>query len=160
MLSPGPHRSPPCTAIRTHLPCQENLPVTAGTPAPVPSTNPPSGRNHTVAPPYPRPPSTRHRPSSSRRDRSRPAGSVHSRLRSTCSAVGTSGIRRVYWGSTTLGATACTDTRSVGAGIRPHWRLSEISTSTRLGGGMIILFFQAEDGIRDESVTGVQTCAL
>src|SRR5229473_2658900 len=28
------------------------------------------------------------------------------------------------------------------------------------GGSMIIFFFQAEDGIRDKLVTGVQTCAL
>src|SRR5437762_10877984 len=27
-------------------------------------------------------------------------------------------------------------------------------------GGVILFFFQAEDGIRDTSVTGVQTCAL
>src|SRR5260370_27811843 len=27
-------------------------------------------------------------------------------------------------------------------------------------GGTIVFFFQAEDGIRDSSVTGVQTCAL
>src|SRR5256886_8128482 len=27
-------------------------------------------------------------------------------------------------------------------------------------GGMIVFFFQAEDGIRDLTVTGVQTCAL
>jgi len=26
--------------------------------------------------------------------------------------------------------------------------------------GMMIFFFQAEDGIRDKLVTGVQTCAL
>ena len=28
------------------------------------------------------------------------------------------------------------------------------------GGGVLVFFFQAEDGIRDWSVTGVQTCAL
>src|SRR5437764_6282067 len=28
------------------------------------------------------------------------------------------------------------------------------------GGRVVIFFFQAEDGIRDTSVTGVQTCAL
>ena len=28
------------------------------------------------------------------------------------------------------------------------------------GGGGVVFFFQAEDGIRDTSVTGVQTCAL
>ena len=27
-------------------------------------------------------------------------------------------------------------------------------------GGVICFFFQAEDGIRDDLVTGVQTCAL
>ena len=30
----------------------------------------------------------------------------------------------------------------------------------RVGGGGGCLFFQAEDGIRDRLVTGVQTCAL
>src|SRR5437762_6533005 len=30
----------------------------------------------------------------------------------------------------------------------------------RAGGSTVIFFFQAEDGIRDTSVTGVQTCAL
>src|SRR2546430_5932863 len=29
-----------------------------------------------------------------------------------------------------------------------------------MGGGEMIFFFQAEDGIRDLTVTGVQTCAL
>ena len=28
------------------------------------------------------------------------------------------------------------------------------------GGGFVFFFFQAEDGIRDDLVTGVQTCAL
>ena len=28
------------------------------------------------------------------------------------------------------------------------------------GGGVVFFFFQAEDGIRDDLVTGVQTCAL
>ena len=28
------------------------------------------------------------------------------------------------------------------------------------GGGVVFFFFQAEDGIRDIGVTGVQTCAL
>ena len=28
------------------------------------------------------------------------------------------------------------------------------------GGGGVCFFFQAEDGIRDHCVTGVQTCAL
>ena len=28
------------------------------------------------------------------------------------------------------------------------------------GGGVVVFFFQAEDGIRDDLVTGVQTCAL
>src|SRR2546422_5443326 len=30
----------------------------------------------------------------------------------------------------------------------------------RLMGGLLFFFFQAEDGIRDVAVTGVQTCAL
>src|SRR3989442_1511109 len=34
---------------------------------------------------------------------------------------------------------------------RSHWELSEAD---------VIFFFQAEDGIRDADVTGVQTCAL
>src|SRR5262249_57275818 len=34
-------------------------------------------------------------------------------------------------------------------------------TAEELGGGLLVsFFFQAEDGIRDWSVTGVQTCAL
>src|SRR5437763_10959621 len=36
----------------------------------------------------------------------------------------------------------------------PHCKLRPVLTQFRL------LFFQAEDGIRDTSVTGVQTCAL
>src|SRR5256885_4517699 len=32
--------------------------------------------------------------------------------------------------------------------------------ATRLWGGLLFFFFQAEDGIRDYKVTGVQTCAL
>src|SRR2546430_7778166 len=32
--------------------------------------------------------------------------------------------------------------------------------SARLGGIAVYFFFQAEDGIRDLTVTGVQTCAL
>ena len=35
------------------------------------------------------------------------------------------------------------------------WRVSE-----DLGVGGVCFFFQAEDGIRDRLVTGVQTCAL
>ena len=33
-------------------------------------------------------------------------------------------------------------------------------TSVRKNGFIFFFFFQAEDGIRDTSVTGVQTCAL
>src|SRR5207249_1012875 len=32
--------------------------------------------------------------------------------------------------------------------------------SLRLGSVLVLFFFQAEDGIRDRNVTGVQTCAL
>src|SRR5471032_2444409 len=35
-----------------------------------------------------------------------------------------------------------------------------IDLKGRLGADVIIFFFQAEDGIRDRDVTGVQTCAL
>ena len=35
-----------------------------------------------------------------------------------------------------------------------------MSTVQVVGGGIYIFFFQAEDGIRDYKVTGVQTCAL
>ena len=31
---------------------------------------------------------------------------------------------------------------------------------SEVSGGGLVFFFQAEDGIRDWSVTGVQTCAL
>ena len=35
------------------------------------------------------------------------------------------------------------------------WRMAEVDAVE-----MLFFFFQAEDGIRDTSVTGVQTCAL
>src|SRR2546426_7598276 len=38
--------------------------------------------------------------------------------------------------------------------------LSSRSVQTILSGELIFFFFQAEDGIRDYKVTGVQTCAL
>src|SRR5207249_7437575 len=40
--------------------------------------------------------------------------------------------------------------------------LTSFRTSTLFTGGLVvfIFFFQAEDGIRDRNVTGVQTCAL
>src|SRR5207249_7690391 len=44
-----------------------------------------------------------------------------------------------------------------------HGGMDKISMSpiaTRCGGSCVIFFFQAEDGIRDRNVTGVQTCAL
>src|SRR5437763_10748745 len=37
------------------------------------------------------------------------------------------------------------------------WSICRIRTTSY---NMLVLFFQAEDGIRDTSVTGVQTCAL
>src|SRR3989339_1338756 len=40
------------------------------------------------------------------------------------------------------------------------WGVAECATISHLLDGRIALFFQAEDGIRDWSVTGVQTCAL
>src|SRR2546429_6820780 len=45
-----------------------------------------------------------------------------------------------------------------------HWSYGKVYQSQRLYGTMglskIYFFFQAEDGIRDVAVTGVQTCAL
>ena len=38
------------------------------------------------------------------------------------------------------------------------WRVVKMRVGG--GGGGVGFFFQAEDGIRDTSVTGVQTCAL
>src|SRR5260370_32044825 len=35
-----------------------------------------------------------------------------------------------------------------------------VSARGNLANGRLVFFFQAEDGIRDSSVTGVQTCAL
>src|SRR5260370_10204849 len=46
---------------------------------------------------------------------------------------------------------------------RPQWRRHGCSINgcrMKYGGSRVLLFFQAEDGIRDSSVTGVQTCAL
>src|SRR5207237_4023706 len=40
------------------------------------------------------------------------------------------------------------------------WRLSVLLRSELLSWHNSTFFFQAEDGIRDSSVTGVQTCAL
>ena len=37
-------------------------------------------------------------------------------------------------------------------------KMERMRESEKSGGG--VFFFQAEDGIRDTSVTGVQTCAL
>src|SRR5256885_12234750 len=39
-------------------------------------------------------------------------------------------------------------------------RLKELRTTSAAGTGNCLFFFQAEDGIRDYKVTGVQTCAL
>src|SRR5215813_8459502 len=40
-----------------------------------------------------------------------------------------------------------------------HTRAAELALQ-RDGGNPVVFFFQAEDGIRDADVTGVQTCAL
>ena len=40
-------------------------------------------------------------------------------------------------------------------GVREDWGVSK-----KRVGGVLFVFFQAEDGIRDVAVTGVQTCAL
>src|SRR2546430_4847315 len=47
----------------------------------------------------------------------------------------------------------------VGVGER-RWRWSAGTTLVLTRGGVYFFFFQAEDGIRDLTVTGVQTCAL
>src|SRR5699024_11567283 len=41
-----------------------------------------------------------------------------------------------------------------------HSKIMYCSPSVLLSLCIILLFFQAEDGIRDRNVTGVQTCAL
>src|SRR5438552_7030105 len=43
-----------------------------------------------------------------------------------------------------------------------HWLADQMSTHVgrKPVGGLLGVFFQAEDGIRDDLVTGVQTCAL
>src|SRR2546430_3241897 len=53
----------------------------------------------------------------------------------------------------------CVRPRSVGAGLRkgPQTLVSCVDGDVCCGG---FFFFQAEDGIRDLTVTGVQTCAL
>src|SRR5260370_441021 len=80
-------------------------------------------------------------------------GDLHSVLETASVEVLTQGLTETW------PATASTTVR---ADVRPHslchdWdgtvRLSWIVTSA-------LFFFQAEDGIRDSSVTGVQTCAL
>src|SRR2546426_4450321 len=48
--------------------------------------------------------------------------------------------------------------------MRVLWRLSLAQTTSKCGSASTMItmffFFQAEDGIRDYKVTGVQTCAL
>src|SRR5688572_20567995 len=51
----------------------------------------------------------------------------------------------------------CT-TASRAGWTRPGWR--EAVRSHRVIAGILCLFFRAGDGIRDLTVTGVQTCAL
>src|SRR5216684_7137311 len=46
---------------------------------------------------------------------------------------------------------------SVGPALSHDWKLSVYSQSSSTP---LVFFFQAEDGIRDVAVTGVQTCAL
>src|SRR5256886_6118541 len=47
-----------------------------------------------------------------------------------------------------------------GVGVQRHCNMVEDSDSLRDGVDHRAFFFQAEDGIRDLTVTGVQTCAL
>src|SRR2546430_13075707 len=47
--------------------------------------------------------------------------------------------------------------REARVGTRWHPRVGSVAS---LVGGSLCFFFQAEDGIRDLTVTGVQTCAL
>ena len=46
---------------------------------------------------------------------------------------------------------SCDEARGIEDGLERGWGG---------GGGLVFFFFQAEDGIRDYKVTGVQTCAL
>src|SRR5437868_11254717 len=46
-------------------------------------------------------------------------------------------------------------------GVLEQWAYgSRVCGTARLSNGHVFFFFQAEDGIRDRNVTGVQTCAL
>src|SRR2546430_7419399 len=42
----------------------------------------------------------------------------------------------------------------------PGHSITRIDSTEKLGADFLFFFFQAEDGIRDLTVTGVQTCAL
>src|SRR2546430_8673696 len=44
--------------------------------------------------------------------------------------------------------------------VRSHWNYIGIRVELGVQSGGVFFFFQAEDGIRDLTVTGVQTCAL
>src|SRR5260370_551298 len=50
--------------------------------------------------------------------------------------------------------------RSSGQRLRSSGLSFEQSAGADRSGDILFFFFQAEDGIRDSSVTGVQTCAL
>src|SRR4051795_9195397 len=55
--------------------------------------------------------------------------------------------------------TLATRTRCTRRATRRHFRTVSLPF-VLLALSLVFFFFQAEDGIRDESVTGVQTCAL
>src|SRR2546429_2561197 len=56
--------------------------------------------------------------------------------------------------------TALRETRRNAARNRWHCSRSSLCQAPLRGRGVLFFFFQAEDGIRDVAVTGVQTCAL
>src|SRR5258708_12871369 len=45
-------------------------------------------------------------------------------------------------------------------GLSHDWLLTLVMSTITMAVGVLVFFFQAEDGIRDDLVTGVQTCAL
>src|SRR6476661_9809486 len=77
-----------------------------------------------------------------------------------CAGLAVSGwLGWEYWGTTWV---AHRTQATVMSSIEDSWKRGKDSAVVPEGpgGGPVAFFFQAEDGIRDSSVTGVQTCAL
>src|SRR2546430_8190917 len=52
------------------------------------------------------------------------------------------------------------ETQRIGGSAESEWIRSSSHRSRKTSSRGVVFFFQAEDGIRDLTVTGVQTCAL